>query len=129
MIIAEYIGAEGLFQLMLTDFGNIFFWVLFSGVIDQNVQGAEFIHWSWPPFVDIRSFEEDQKVEMPRTRPTYPPEFRRPMIKQVYSGRTPRKLTPEFDPSAQTIMNWVAQAERDTGVRHQGVTSVERDEL
>jgi transposase len=51
------------------------------------------------------------------------------MIELVRSGRTPWELAREFEPSAQTIMNWVAQAERDTGVRSDGVTSVEREEL
>ena len=57
---------------------------------------------------------------MPRTRPPYPPEFRQHMIELVRSGRTPWELAREFEPSAQTIMNWVAQAERDTGARHDG---------
>jgi len=66
---------------------------------------------------------------MPRTRPPYPPEFRQQMIELVRSGRTPWDLAREFEPSAQTIMNWVAQAERDTGERHDGTTSAEREEL
>jgi transposase len=35
----------------------------------------------------------------------------------------------EFEPSGQTIRNWVAQADRDEGRRPDGMTSVEREEL
>ncbi|MFV8836529.1 IS3 family transposase [Aquisalimonas sp. APHAB1-3] len=66
---------------------------------------------------------------MPRSRPPYPPEFRQQMIDLVRSGRTPWELAHEFEPSAQTIVNWVAQADRDAGVRHDGPTSAEQDEL
>ena len=66
---------------------------------------------------------------MPRSRPPYPPEFRQQMIELVRNGRTPWELAQEFEPSAQTIMNWVAQADRDAGVRHDGPTSTEQEEL
>ena len=51
------------------------------------------------------------------------------MIALVRSGRTPEELAKEFEPTAQTILNWVAQADRDTGAREDGLTSVERKEL
>ena len=35
----------------------------------------------------------------------------------------------EFEPSAQAIRNWVAQADRDEGRREDGLTTVEREEL
>jgi transposase len=47
----------------------------------------------------------------------------------VKSGRTPEDLAREFEPTAQTIINWVAQADRDVGVRHDGLTTAERQEL
>jgi len=50
-------------------------------------------------------------------------------IELVRNGRTPEELAKEFEPSAQTIRNWVAQADRDEGQRHDGVTSAEREEL
>lgn len=65
---------------------------------------------------------------MPKTRPPYAPEFRRQMVELVRAGRTPEELSREFEPSAQTIRNWVDQAEVDGG-RSEGVTSVEREEL
>lgn len=63
------------------------------------------------------------------TRRPYPPEFRRQMIELVRSGRTPEELAKEFEPSAQSIRNWVALADRDEGRRADGLTSVERAEL
>jgi transposase len=47
----------------------------------------------------------------------------------VKAGRRPEELEKEFEPTAQTIYNWVAQADRDTGVRHDGLTTAERQEL
>ncbi len=44
---------------------------------------------------------------MPNRRPAYPPEFRRHLLELVQAGRTPEELAQEFDPSAQTIRNWV----------------------
>jgi transposase len=66
---------------------------------------------------------------MPRTRPPYPPEFREQMVELVRAGRTPEELAEEFEPSAQTIRSWVKQADLDEGVRSDGLTSSEREEL
>jgi len=46
---------------------------------------------------------------MPKSHPPYPPEFRRRMVELVRSGRTPEELSREFEPSAQSISNWVRQ--------------------
>ena len=66
---------------------------------------------------------------MPRTRGAYPPEFRRQMIELVRAGRTPEQLAKEFEPTAQAIRNWVRQADRDEGLRKDGLTTSEREEL
>jgi len=66
---------------------------------------------------------------MPQSRPPYPPEFRLQMIELVRAGRTPDALAKEFEPTAQTIRNWVAQADRDEGRRPDGLTTAERGEL
>ena len=66
---------------------------------------------------------------MPRTRQPYPPEFRQQMVQLVKAGRTPEELSREFEPTAQTIHNWVKQTDLDAGVRSDGLTSSERDEL
>ena len=52
---------------------------------------------------------------MPKTRPPYSTVFRQQMVDLVHAGRRPENLAKEFEPTAQTIYNWVAQAERDAG--------------
>ena len=66
---------------------------------------------------------------MPKSRPPYPPEVRRQLVALVRSGRDPEDLAREFEPTAQSIRNWVAQAGRDAGQRHDGLTTDEREEL
>jgi transposase len=62
-------------------------------------------------------------------RPQYPLEFRQQMVELVRAGRSPKALAREFEPSEQTIRNWVKQAELDTGQRTDGLTTEERAEL
>ncbi len=66
---------------------------------------------------------------MPGSHRTYPPEFRRQMVELVESGRSPEMLAKEFEPSAQTIRNWVARSQADGGKRRDVLTSTEREEL
>jgi transposase len=71
---------------------------------------------------------------MPRTRPPYAPEFRRQMIELVRAGRDPADLAREFEPSAQAIRNWVAEADRQDGRREAKpadpvLSAAEREEL
>ncbi len=66
---------------------------------------------------------------MPKSRVPYPPEFRQQMIELVRAGRSPEELSREYEPSAQSIWNWVRQAERDQGVRLDGPTTDEKEEL
>ena len=66
---------------------------------------------------------------MAKTRPPYTPEFRRQLIELVRAGRSPDELAKEFEPTAQSIRNWVAQTDRDAGRRNDGLSSSERDEL
>jgi len=62
-----------------------------------------------------------------RTR--YPPEFRQQLIELARAGRSARALAREFEPSEQTIRNWIKQADLDTGRRTDGLTSDEQAEL
>lgn len=64
-----------------------------------------------------------------RHRKPYPPEFRARIIELVRAGKTPEELEKEFEPTAQSIRNWVAQADRDAGARTDGLTTAEREEL
>lgn len=66
---------------------------------------------------------------MPKTRKPYPEEFKKKLIALVRQGRTPEELARQFEPSAQSIRNWVAQDDRDNGQRTDGLTTTERDEL
>jgi transposase len=51
------------------------------------------------------------------------------MVDLVRAGRSPEELAKEFEPSAKSIRDWVAQADRDEGRRVDGLTSAEREEL
>ena len=64
-----------------------------------------------------------------KSRRAYPAEFRQELVQLVRSGRSPEELAREFEPSAQAIRNWVAQADRDAGRRTDGLTTDERLEL
>ena len=66
---------------------------------------------------------------MGKTRLPYTPEFRRQMVELVQAGRSPEGLAREFEPTVQSIRNWVAQAERNNGRRSDGLTTSEREEL
>jgi transposase len=66
---------------------------------------------------------------MPKSRRPYPLEYRQRMIELVRAGRSPESLAREFEPSGQCIRNWVRQADRDEGHRHDGLTTDERTEL
>jgi transposase len=66
---------------------------------------------------------------MPKTRPPYPPQLRARLVELVRTGRTPEELGRQFEPSAQTIRNWLRQADRDDGRRADGLTTEEREEV
>jgi len=66
---------------------------------------------------------------MPKTRPPYPSQLRVRLIELARSGRTPEELGRQFEPSAQTIRNWLKQADRDEGRRADGLTTEEREEV
>jgi transposase len=66
---------------------------------------------------------------MSHKRRRYPPEFREQLIALVRAGRSPDELATEFEPSGQTIRNWVAQSDRDRGTRKDGRTTEELSEL
>ena len=59
----------------------------------------------------------------------YPPEFRQQMVELVRSGRSAKALAREFEPSEQTIRNWVKQADLDEGRGGDGLTTQERHEV
>jgi len=66
---------------------------------------------------------------MPKSRPPYPDEFRQQILELVRAGRNPEELAKEFEPTAQTIRNWIKQNELDKGHRQDGLTRDEKAEL
>ena len=66
---------------------------------------------------------------MARGRKTYPEEFKARLVELARAGRSAESLARDFEPTAQTIRNWVKQADIDEGRRSDGLTTVEREEL
>ena len=66
---------------------------------------------------------------MPRTHPRYPDEYRQQILELARAGRSPDELAKEFEPTAQTIRNWIKQSELEHGQRQDGLTSDEKAEL
>jgi len=91
------------------------------------------IYWDrdCPGLVDIpNAFAKG--VIRPKTRLPYSPEFRRQMVDLARAGRDPDDLAREFEPTAQSVRNWIARADKQEGRREDalpGLTSAERDEL
>jgi transposase len=50
---------------------------------------------------------------MPKTHVPYPEEFRQQILELVRAGRSPEELAQEFEPTAQSIRNWIRQSELD----------------
>ena len=92
---------------------------------------AQRSNWSWPSSVDIYSLgeEEEEKSTMPKSRPPYPAAFRQQMVELVRFGRKRGELAWEFEPSAEAICKWVAQADRDAGRRTDGLRTEEQEEI
>ena len=64
---------------------------------------------------------------MHTTRPPYSAEFRRRMV-ELRAGRDPAELDREFEPTAQSISHWVAQADRQEE-KDNGLSAAEHEEL
>jgi transposase len=66
---------------------------------------------------------------MPRSHSKYPIELKRQLVDLIRAGRTPASLAKEFEPTENCIRNWKAQADRDAGLRTDGLTTAERIEF
>ena len=66
---------------------------------------------------------------VPKTRPAYPPEFRREAVQMLRAGRTPRELAQSLGVSEQTLRKWRRQDQADRHERADVPTSAEREEL
>ena len=66
---------------------------------------------------------------MPRTHPPYAAEYRRRIVELARGGRSITALAREFEPTVETIRQWVKQAGLGEGLRSDGLTTTEREEL
>lgn len=67
---------------------------------------------------------------MPRTHTPYPPEFRREAIRLARaSGKPLTQIAQQLEISHETLRAWVKQADIDDGLRHDGLTSEETEEV
>ena len=57
------------------------------------------------------------------------PRFRGHLTIWGGAGQTPEELARKFEPTAQSIRNWLRQADLDDGKRTDGLTTGEREEL
>jgi transposase len=66
---------------------------------------------------------------VPRTRPPYPPEFRREALELIkLSGKSVSQVAKDLGVSEQTLWNWRRQARVDAG-EQEGLSTDEREEL
>jgi len=67
---------------------------------------------------------------MPRLRRFFPPEYKAEVVELIRSiGKTVGQVARELDLTETAVRQWVRQAELDTGLRSDGLTTAEREEL
>ena len=66
---------------------------------------------------------------MPRTSNLYPADFRDQLIPVARTGRSVESLARKFETCAATIMGRLRQTRIDGGVRDDGPTNLEREEM
>lgn len=64
-----------------------------------------------------------------KTKPPYPREFREEAIRLLRAGRQPEELGRELGATGQWLRDWLKRADLDAGIRIDGLTSEEREEL
>src|SRR5690625_7896130 len=90
--------------------------------------GAICFAWSCPFIVDILILEKKEVPYVTNTI-TLSERISPKIIELARSGRSVVELAKEFEPSEQTIRNWIRQADIDGGHRHDGASSEEKQEL
>ena len=69
------------------------------------------------------------KAGRKKGRKAYPLEFRQQMVELVRLGRSPEDLAKQYEPSAQAIRHWVAEADRRDAERSKPLQRSEQEEL
>src|SRR5215211_6503156 len=93
----------------------------------QSLQSPDF---HAPTLGSFRSQAGESEVQVPRTRPPYPEEFRREAIRLALLGDKPqRQLARDLGISEVTLRNWVKQEKAERGERPGGLSGDEREEL
>jgi transposase len=78
----------------------------------------------------FRLIAGESEVQVPRTRPPYPEEFRREAIRLAQLGDKPqRKLAKDLGISDVTLRHWLKEEKAARGERPGGLSSDEREEL
>jgi transposase len=78
----------------------------------------------------MSSIMESMGKKRPRPRRSFTPEFKAEIVELCQRGdRTLRQVSQDFDLTETAVREWVKQAELDTGVRADGLTTDERAEL
>lgn len=72
-------------------------------------------------------WEKDTTMATRQTR--YSPEFRARIVELARAGRSQASLQKEFGVTTDSIRKWVKQGELDKGIRSDGLTTEERQEL
>lgn len=73
---------------------------------------------------------ENVEGKKPRRRRAFTAEFKAEIVELCQRGdRSIGQVARDFDLTETAVREWVKQAERDSGVRSDGLTSSERDEL
>ena len=66
----------------------------------------------------------------PRRRRSFAPEFKAEIVELCQRGdRSVGQVAKDFDLTETAVREWVKQAERDAGTRHDGMTTAEREEF
>jgi transposase len=68
-------------------------------------------------------------LSMPRSRPSYPEEFRREAVQLVGGGRSVEDVAGSLGCSEQALHNWTKRYQLDHMERDDGLRSDEREEL
>jgi transposase len=73
---------------------------------------------------------ETMAKKKPRPRRSFTPEFKADIIERCRRGdRSVGQVAKDFDLTETAVREWVKQAELDDGIRSDGLTTAEREEL